>query len=164
MSILYLHGWNSSVGGVKPSYLIEHGWTLHQPALPHDDFAEAVRIAQEALEQNQPRLIVGSSRGGAVAMNLQAGAMPLLLLCPAWKRWGSARTVKPGTLILHAVEDEVVPFSDSQELLRHSGLDEASALIVTGHEHRLADPAALQALLDAVQRRMAGAAPQGEEV
>lgn len=156
MSILYLHGWNSSVGGVKPSYLIEHGWELSQPALPHDDFAEAVRIAQTELEQYQPQLIVGSSRGGAVAMNLQAGDIPLLLLCPAWKRWGNARTVKPGTLILHALEDDVVPFSDSQELLRASGLDEASALIITGHEHRLADPAALQALLAAVQRQKDG--------
>lgn len=156
MSILYLHGWNSSVGGVKPSYLIEHGWALSQPALPHEDFAEAVRIAQAELEQYQPQLIVGSSRGGAVAMNLQAGDIPLLLLCPAWKRWGSARTVKSGTLILHALEDDVVPFSDSQELLRASGLDEASALIITGNEHRLADPAALQALLAAVQRQKDG--------
>jgi alpha-beta hydrolase superfamily lysophospholipase len=156
MSILYLHGWNSSVGGAKPSYLIEHGWELSQPALPHDDFAEAVRIAQTELEQYQPQLIVGSSRGGAVAMNLQADDIPLLLLCPAWKRWGSARTVKPGTLILHALEDDVVPFSDSRELLRASGLDEASALIITGHEHQLADPAALQALLAAVQRQKDG--------
>jgi hypothetical protein len=28
--------------------------------------------------------VVGSSRGGAVAMNIDAGATPLVLLCPAW--------------------------------------------------------------------------------
>jgi hypothetical protein len=25
-----------------------------------------------------------------------------VLLCPAWKKWGSAKTVKAGTVILHS--------------------------------------------------------------
>ena len=37
------------------------------------------------------------SRGGAVAMNIDGGEARLVLLCPAWKKWGTARTVKPGT-------------------------------------------------------------------
>lgn len=42
-------------------------------------------------------IVVGSSRGGAVAVNLKSGSARLVLLCPAWKKWGQAHTVKPGT-------------------------------------------------------------------
>ena len=77
-------------------------------------------------------------------MNIDTGDTPLVLLCPAWKRWGTATTVKPSTVILHSPADETVPFADSQELLRNSGLPE-SALIVVGTDHRLADPEPLKA-------------------
>lgn len=150
MKILYLHGWQSVPGGVKPSFLSAHGHELIEPALPDEDFDGAVALAQAELEKHGPALVVGSSRGGAVAMNLAAGAVPLLLLCPAWKRWGRARTVKPGTVILHSPVDEVVPYAHSQELLRNSGLPE-SALIAVGTEHRLADPASLEVILKAVE-------------
>jgi alpha-beta hydrolase superfamily lysophospholipase len=68
--------------------------------LPDDDFDEAVRIAQAEFDRHRPDVVVGSSRGGAVAMNIDTGDTPLVLLCPAWKRWGSAKTVKPGTVCL----------------------------------------------------------------
>ena len=45
----------------------------------------------------------------------------------------------------------MIPFADSQELLRNSGLPE-SALIVVGYEHRLADPESLAKMLEAVER------------
>jgi len=152
MKILYLHGWQSVPGGVKPSYLKRHGHELIEPALPDDDFEAAVSIAQAELERHNPERVVGSSRGGAVAANLKAGPVPLILLCPAWKRWGDARAVKPGTLILHAESDEVVPYADSLELLANSGLSPESSLITVGSEHRLADPVSLAALLAAVER------------
>jgi hypothetical protein len=158
MKILFLHGWTSKPGGVKPTYLATHGHEVFNPALPDEDVAEAVRIAQAEFDQHRPDVIVGSSRGGAVAMNLNAGATPLVLLCPAWKKWGTARTVKPGTVILHAEDDDVIPIAHSRELLRASGLPE-SALIVVGNEHRLADPESLQALLAAVDRSSAQLPP-----
>ena len=151
MKILFLHGWQSTPGGVKPTYLKDHGHEVLNPALPDDDFDAAVRIAQAEFDQHRPDVVVGSSRGGAVAMNINSGTTPLVLLCPAWKRWGTARTVKPGTIILHSKADDVVPFADSQELLRNSGLPE-SALIVVGSEHRLADPDSLKEMLEACER------------
>jgi hypothetical protein len=151
MKILFLHGWHSIPGGVKPTYLIHHGHEIINPALDDDDFAEAVRSAQNEYHKRQPDVIVGSSRGGAVAMNLDSGSTPLVLLCPAWKRWGTATTVKPGTVILHSEADEVIPFAESMELVRASGLPE-SALIVVGTDHRLADPEPLKAMLEACQR------------
>jgi alpha-beta hydrolase superfamily lysophospholipase len=152
--ILFLHGWRSVPGGVKPMYLKDHGHEVINPQLPDDDFAEAVRIAQAAFDQHQPRVVVGSSRGGAVAMNIQSGNANLVLLCPAWKHHGSAKTVKAGTVILHSRADDVVPFADSEELVRNSQLP-ASALVEVGGDHRLADPAPLEAMLQACEATIA---------
>ena len=150
MKILFLHGWQSVPGGVKPSYLASHGHTVINPALPDEDFAAAVRIAQAAFDEQRPDVIVGSSRGGAVAMNVECGDTPLVLLCPAWKRWGAARTVKAKTTILHSRADDVIPFAESEELVRQSGLPQ-STLIEIGTDHRLADPEPLAAMLRACE-------------
>lgn len=151
MKILFCHGWHSVPGGVKPTFLAEHGHEVINPALDDDDFDLAVRIAQREFDRHLPQVIVGSSRGGAVAMNLSAGDVPLVLLCPAWKRWGTIQNVRPGTTILHSRRDEVIPYAESEELVRISGLP-ASALVEAGSDHRLADVESLQALLNACQR------------
>jgi hypothetical protein len=148
MKILFLHGWRSVPGGVKPSFLSRHGHEVINPALPDEDFDAAIRIAQAEFDRHLPELVVGSSRGGAVAMNVETGDVRLVLLCPAWKRWGAARRVKPGTLILHSRTDETIPFAESKELVRNSGLP-PSALIEVGTDHRLADPEPLAAMLRA---------------
>lgn len=150
MKLLFLHGWHSVPGGLKPSSLARHGHDVINPALDDDDFAEAVRIAQSEFDTHRPAVIVGSSRGGAVAMNLNSGLTPLVLLCPAWKRWGKVMTVKAGTVILHSEADDVIPIADSRELVRVSGLPE-SALIVVGTDHRLADPDSLETMLKACE-------------
>ena len=46
-------------------------------------------------------------------------------------------------VVLHSQADDVVPFADSEELLRNSGLP-ASSLIEVGDDHRLADPEPLR--------------------
>lgn len=147
MTLLFLHGWTSTPGGRKPTYLQELGHDVLNPALPDDDFERALTIARDQFSRQPVDVVVGSSRGGALAMNLdlEIGGARLVLLCPAWKRWGTARTVKPGTIILHARDDEVIPFADSEELIRASGLDR-TALIEVGHDHRLADPESLAAM------------------
>ncbi len=145
MRILFLHGWNSVPGGVKPTYLKGHGHEVVNPKLPDEDFNETVKIAQAEFDKHQPQAVVGSSRGGAVAMNINSGGARLVLLCPAWKKWGTARTVKPGTVILHSLADDVVPFVHSEELARNSG----ATLIEVGTDHRLADPEPLAAMLKA---------------
>jgi methylmalonyl-CoA mutase cobalamin-binding subunit len=65
---LFLHGWHSVPGGVKPTYLAKHGYEVINPALPDEDFMEAVRIAQSELNKHRPDVIVSSSRGGADEM------------------------------------------------------------------------------------------------
>ena len=150
MKILFLHGWQSIPGGVKPSYLKDHGHTVINPALPDDDFAAALAIAQAEFDQHKPDVVVGSSRGGALAMNLNAGDTPLVLLCPAWKKYGLVTTIKENDTILHSRSDDVVRFADSEELVRNSGLPK-EALVEVGGDHRLADPESLGRMLGACE-------------
>jgi hypothetical protein len=159
MKILFLHGWTSVPGGLKPTFLTKHGHEVFNPKLPDEDFEEAVKIAQAEFDRHKPDVIVGSSRGGAVAMNVRSGQAGLVLLCPAWKKWGIAKTVKPGTVILHSRADEVVPFAHSQELVLASGLPE-SVLVEAGVDHRLADPEPLQAMLEACEQGESGGDPK----
>jgi alpha-beta hydrolase superfamily lysophospholipase len=147
MKILFMHGWQSIPGGVKPTFLAQHGHEVINPRLPDEDFEEAVKIAQEEFEKYQPQVVVGSSRGGAVAMHVRSNSARLVLVCPARKKWGTARTVKLGTVILHSRADDVVPFADSEELARSSMV----TLIEVGTDHRLADPEPVAATLRACE-------------
>ena len=146
MKILFLHGWQSVPGGVKPTFLKHHGHEVLNPKLPDDDFAEALRIAQDIFDTQSPDVVVGSSRGGALAMNMHVADTRLVLLCPAWKKFGSTTAVKPGTIILHSRADDVVPFADSEELVQNSHLP-TQTLIEVGSDHRLADSESLQVML-----------------
>ena len=51
MKILFLHGWQSTPGGLKPTYLKDLGHEVLNPALPDDDFDAAVRIALAEYDQ-----------------------------------------------------------------------------------------------------------------
>lgn len=149
--ILFLHGWQSIVGGVKPTFLKNAGHEVINPALDDDDFDLAVSTAQAEYDQYKPDVIVGSSRGGAVALNIDSGDTPLVLLCPAWRNWGTATAIKSNSVILHSRQDDVIPFADSEELVTNSGLP-PETLIEIGSDHRLADPEPLKAMLEACER------------
>ena len=146
MKILFLHGWHSVPGGVKPTYLKDHGHEVINPKLDDDDFAAAVRTAQAEYDQHQPDVIAGSSRGGAIALNINSQNTPLVLLCPAWKNWGTVKTLKAYSLILHSRNDDVISFADSEELVGSSGLP-SETLIEIGNDHRLADEESLSVML-----------------
>jgi hypothetical protein len=158
MKILFLHGWHSVPGGVKPTYLAERGHEVINPALDDDDFDRAVATAQAVFDRHRPDVVVGSSRGGAVALNLNSGETPLVLLCPAWKRWGTVRTIDRCVRILHSEADKVIPIAESRELVGNSSLPE-STLIVVGDDHRLADPEPLRAMLEACLSAFSGCVP-----
>jgi predicted esterase len=150
MKILFLDGLGSNPTGRKPAFLREHGFEVIYPVLPEWDFDEAVRTVQVALDADRPDVIIGYSRGGAVAMNMVSEDVPLVLLAPAWKHRGTANTVKPRTVVLHSPNDVLVPIDDSRELFRNSGLPQ-TALREVGEEHDMTDPEALRALVLAVE-------------
>lgn len=146
MKVLFLHGWKSRPGGRKPEFLASNGLDVINPALDDDSFEAALATAQREFDRHQPDVVVGSSRGGAVAMNIVSHTTPLVLVCPAWKNWGHASSLKPNSVILHSREDDVIPFEHSEELLTNSGLP-AECLMEIGHDHRLADEDSLAVLL-----------------
>jgi hypothetical protein len=151
MKTLFLHGLHSTPGGLKPTYLKDHGHDVLNPDLSGGEFDESICTAQAEFDQHHPDVVVGSSRGGAVAMNIDSQNTPVVLLCPAWKNWGTAKTLKPNTVILHSRKDDIVPFADSEELIANSGLPPDN-LIEIGFEHRLADEGSLKAMLEACDR------------
>ena len=61
MTILFLHGWHSIPGGLKPAYLAKHGHIVLNPQLPDDDFDQTFRIAQADYDEGKPDVVVGSS-------------------------------------------------------------------------------------------------------
>lgn len=62
MKILFLHGWQSVPGGVKPTYLKDHGHEVINPKLPDEEFNGAVRIAQAEFDRHH-RLWSSAHRG-----------------------------------------------------------------------------------------------------
>jgi hypothetical protein len=152
MKILYCHGLDGSPNGPKPTSLRDAGHEVIAPSLPREDFAESVRIARRALEMDRFDVLVGSSRGGAIAMRIaSASSTPLVLLAPAWRRCGVEPAVRGDTCILHGIKDVIVPLADSIELEFKNRLP-AENLIPINDDHRLASPLALTALLDSVAR------------
>jgi hypothetical protein len=125
------------------------GYDVTTPRLSNWSFSKAITQAETAYDWLLPDIIVGSSRGAAAAMNMDSGETPLILLAPAWKRWGKATSVKnpSRSIVIHSSSDSVVPFEDSIELCLNSpGL----SIIPGGEDHRLNDPQARKALARAL--------------
>ena len=147
MKVLFLHGLESQPGGKKATFLKENGHNVSNPALPKEPFDIAVKIAQDVINYEKPDVIVGSSRGGAVAMATSAKNCKMILIAPAWKRFGVTKALEPGTIILHSESDDVVPFEDTQELFRDNiGLE----VISCDDNHRMSSEETLQKILECV--------------
>jgi len=145
--ILFLHGLESKPGGSKPRFLEKHGYIVLNPSLPKSSFEESVEISQDMIRKESPDLIVGSSRGGAVAMACDRGPIGLVLMAPAWKRFGVNKDIIGDGSILHCGDDKIVNYDDSVQLSSHNDMN----LIKCGACHRMNDSDALDALLDVVQ-------------
>jgi hypothetical protein len=73
MKILFLHGWRSVVGGVKPTHLKQVGFEVINPKLDDDHFELAVSIAQSQFDAHQPdvdseTLIANSGLSGVISV------------------------------------------------------------------------------------------------
>jgi|TARA_Y100000310_G_scaffold338790_1_gene429475 hypothetical protein len=144
--VLFLHGLESKPGGTKPTFLQEHGFEILNPLLPKKDFLKSCDIAQGLVDSHQPDVIVGSSRGGAVAMAIDPKGAELILIAPAWVNFLGPSQVPARASILHSQLDDVVPFANSFDLSVKSG----ASLVDCGRGHRMDDPDALEKLLEVV--------------
>jgi hypothetical protein len=89
----------------------------------------------------------GASGSTKVTIGLLLSAHVVAGLVLTW-----IANVPESTVILHSRADDVVPFADSVELVKNSGLP-SYTLIEVGNDHRLADPESLEMMLGAVEAR-----------
>jgi hypothetical protein len=142
MKVLLLHGKESQPGGAKAQAIEGAGHELINPDL-RTGWSEAVQIAQNAVDENSPDVVVGSSRGGALAMSIDTNGAPRVLIAPAWKMFGGADTVPSNTVIIHSKADDIILFEDSVELAKRTG----AKLVEAGKNHRMGDSEALSTLV-----------------
>ena len=81
--VLFLDGIGCNPGGYKPQFIAGLGYQVTAPQLPDLDFSAAVAVADKAVAESSPDVIVGYSRGAAVAIMLQDRRTPRLLVAPA---------------------------------------------------------------------------------
>lgn len=122
MRVQFIHGLESSPQGRK-ARLFSRYFVTCTPAMNTADFAGCIRLQAEELGRFSPDLLVGSSFGGAVAVELlQRGvwAGPTLLLAPAALRYNlTARLPENAAVtIVHGRSDAVVDIEDSRKLAR----------------------------------------------
>lgn len=132
MKIVYLHGRLSSPDSRKAKRLREMGHDVVAPALPKDNWKQSVWNATAAVVAHQPDLIVGSSRGGAVAIAVN-GNLPTILIAPAWRKFNPNGYISKKCHIIHSQEDDIVSFTDSLWITKLRGIP----LIEAGQDHRM---------------------------
>lgn len=132
----------------KPYFMQQCGFDVYSPILSNWNFAAALKESQDAYDEFKPDIIVGSSRGAAIAMNMVTGETPLILLSPAWEMFGNAKKTKKKTIVIHSKNDGMVPYQESVELCKNSGC----FLLAAGEDHRLNDRQGRLALMWALQK------------
>ncbi|MEW6431271.1 MAG: hypothetical protein AB1730_07150 [Myxococcota bacterium] len=171
-SVLYLHGLESGPQAAKAIALRDAGFTVTAPALEtapaaallargsRDEAAwtaaleRPVAQAKEALDASRPDVIVGSSFGAAVLLRLLRENLhldtPVVMLAGAGVKLTHYRALPPGVpaVLVHGLEDDVVPPADSRLLAEGS----PGALLVEVHDdHRLSKTTASGLLVELVR-------------
>lgn len=135
MKVHLIHGLEGSPNGNKARFLAEH-FDLTCPSMDTSDFNACVELHAALIKKESPKVLVGSSFGGAVACALIArgdwtGAT--VLLASAWKKYGVAVNLgNVPTLVVHGVGDTVIPVGNSRELTK-AGSNVILAEVDDGH-------------------------------
>ena len=141
------------------------GFKVYTPQLNNFSFQRAVDDVNEIFDRIRPDLIVGISRGGAVAMNIKHQNTPTVLLAPAWKNFGNVSEItNPKTVVVHSPKDNMVSYNDSVDLINASSY---GRLVTAGEDHRLNDLEARTAVEEAINQLLpqttTKAAPKPEQ-
>jgi hypothetical protein len=143
--VLVLSGWLTKTSS-KAAFVRGLGFEVACPILPSWRLGAAMRRARDAHDRLQSDVIIGASRGGAIALAIPDDR-PLILLAPAWRYFGVRPRPDAQGVVIHSPRDRLVPLGHSRALCRRCpGL----RLVITGAEHRLNCPAGRRALATAL--------------
>jgi hypothetical protein len=128
--IMYLHGLEGSPQGTKGSWMRQFMNAI-APEMParrtnlEQSFLDSYTVALAAVHKYEPKVIVGSSFGGAILMRLlQSGDWSgnAVMLAPAGIMYGIGETIPKGStaIIIHSPSDAIVSYSDSQKVIKNS--------------------------------------------
>ena len=140
LRVQFAHGLEGSPRGAKARLLSRH-FEARTPAMDTGDFEACVELHARTLERFRPDVVVGSSFGGAVVVELLRRRLwrgPTLLLAPAaLRRDPSARLPEDVPVwIVHGLRDELIDVEQSRALAR-SGSPERVRLFEVDDDHAL---------------------------
>ena len=120
LRVQFIHGLEGSPQGNKARLLARHFEAL-TPAMDTSDFEACVAVQADALAAFRPDVLVGSSFGAAVAVELLQRELwrgATLLLAQAALRRGAHAELPPGVPIwlVHGLRDELIGIEDGRRL------------------------------------------------
>jgi len=138
--VQFIHGLEGSPQGSKARLLAEH-FDCVTPAMDTSDFEGCVTLQGEVIGRFEPDVLVGSSFGGAVAVELLRRGLwrgrTLLLAQAALKSDPLARLPEDVTVwLVHGTRDTLVDPADSRQLAR-TGSPSRVRLIEVEDDHPL---------------------------
>jgi alpha/beta superfamily hydrolase len=154
LRVQFIHGLESSPSGIKARLFAEH-FTAITPAMDTRDFDSCVVLQERTIAEFRPDVLVGSSFGGAVAVELLHRGVwrgPTLLLAQAALRFARHDTLPEGIRVwlVHGTADTVVDVEDSRRLAR-TGSSDLVRLIEVDDDHSLHQTVTSGALLHIVR-------------
>jgi len=140
LKVQFVHGLESSPQGTKAQLLARY-FTACTPAMDTADFPGCVALQAEVLHAFAPHVLVGSSFGGAVVVELLRRGLwrgPTLLLAQAALRVSSQARLPEGVPVwlVHGTRDVVVDPEDSRRLAA-TGSADLVRLLEVDDDHRL---------------------------
>ena len=150
LRVQFIHGLEGSPQGAKARLLAEH-FEARTPTMDTNDFEACVQVQAEALAEDQPDVLIGSSFGGAVAVALLAKGDwrgPTLLLAQAAIHYDPNARLPENALvwIVHGIRDELIDIEQSRRLAA-TGTPACVRLIEVDDDHPLHESVASGALI-----------------
>jgi predicted esterase len=122
LRVQFAHGLESSPQGSKARLLAAH-FDACTPSMNTRDFESCVQVHAQTLQRFAPDVLIGSSFGGAVVVELLARGLwkgPTLLLAQAALHYNPDARLPEGVpvTLVHAPQDDVVDIEQSRRLAR----------------------------------------------
>ena len=138
--VLFVHGLEGSPQGAKATLLAEAFHAL-TPEMDTKDFPACVEVQRDAIASFQPDVVVGSSFGGAVVVELlrsNGWRGPTLLLAQAALRYDPEASLPDDVTVwlVHGRRDDIIDIDESRRLA-DTGSPDRVRLLEVDDDHPL---------------------------